>query len=119
MYYTKQRIRQIAIAKLLGIPVDPEQKFSKELRHVGAGEMTPRVRLRLLAVLAPRLALTAGSFTSEAVQMVSSHLAVLLRTDKEHHFLQTFYPSEPILAEASAAIAKTIGWAPLVRALYD
>jgi hypothetical protein len=103
----------------LGIPVDPEQKFSKELRHVGAGEMTPRVRLRLLAVLAPQLALTAGPFTSEAVQMVSSHLAVLLRTDKERHFLQTFYPSEPILAEASAAITKTIGWAPLARALYN
>ena len=33
-YYTKQRMRQIAIAKLLGIPVDPEQKFSKELRNV-------------------------------------------------------------------------------------
>jgi hypothetical protein len=112
-------MRQVAIAKLLGISVDPEQNFSKELRQVGAGEMTPRVRLRLLAVLAPRLALTAGPFTTEAVQMVSSHLAVLLRTDKECHFLQTFYPSEPILAEASAAITKTIGWAPLVRALYD
>jgi hypothetical protein len=51
--------------------------------------------------------------------MVSSHLAVLPRTNKERLFLQTFYPSEPILAEASAAITKTIGWAPLVRALYD
>ena len=118
-YYTKQIMRQIAIAKLLGISVDPEQRLSKEVRDVGAGEMTPRVRLRLLAVLAPRLALTARPFTSEAAQMVSSHLAVLLRTDKERHFLQTFYPSEPILAEASAAITKTIGWAPLVRALYD
>ena len=51
--------------------------------------------------------------------MVSSHLAILLRINKERHFLQTFYPSEPILAEALAVITKTIGWAPLVRALYD
>jgi hypothetical protein len=112
-------LKKIAIAKLLSISVDPEQNLATELRYVGAGEMTPRMRLRLLAVLAPRLALTAGPFTSEAVQMVSSHLAVLLRTDNERHFLQTFYPSEPILAEASAAITKYIGWAPLVRALYD
>jgi hypothetical protein len=118
-YYTKKMLKKIAIAKLLGISVAPEQNLATELRYIGAGEMTPRMRLRLLAVLAPRLALTAGPFTSEAVQMVSSHLAVLLRTDKERHFLQTFYPSEPILAEASAAITKLIGWAPLVRALYD
>jgi hypothetical protein len=118
-YYTKNVLKKVAIAKLLSIPVEPVSKLATELQYVGAGEMAPRMRLRLLAVLAPRLALTASPFTSEAAQMVSSHLAVVLRTDKEHHFLQTFYPSEPILAEASATITKRIGWAPLVRALYD
>ena len=118
-YYTKDKIRDVAIAKLLDIPLDAELTFSNEVRQVGIKPLKPKMRLRLLALLAPRLAITAGPYTSEAVQMVSSHLAVLLRTDKDRHFNKTFYPPEPILAEASAKITKTIGWTPLVRGLYD
>ena len=116
-YYTKDNIRSVAIAKLLDIPLDAELTFSCEMRQVGMKPLKPKMRLRLLALLGPRLAINAGPYTSEAVQMVSSHLAVLLRTDEDG--LQTYYPPEPILAEASAEITKTIGWTPLVRGLYD
>ena len=45
------------------------------------------------ALLACRLAITVGPFSREAEEMVSSHLAVLLKTDKDRHFLKIHYPS--------------------------
>jgi hypothetical protein len=73
--------------------------------------------LQLFAVLAPRLAITAGPYSCEASEMIASHMAVLLRTDKDRHFLRTAYPSEPILAEASAALTATNGWGMPLAAL--
>jgi len=78
--------------------------------------LSPADLITLLAVLAPRLALTIGPYTSEASELIASHLAVLTRTDDERH-LRTVYPSEPILAEASARLTHTYGWANPLRAL--
>jgi hypothetical protein len=72
--------------------------------------------IKLIATLAPRLALTIGPYTLEASELIASHLAVLTRTD-ERHFLRTVYPSEPILAEASAQLTHTNGWANPLKAL--
>jgi len=80
-------------------------------------KFTPRNQLRHLAVLATRLALTVGPFTAEATRVVASHLAVLLSTDQDRHFLQTFYPSEPVLAEASAMITSEKGWVFALKSL--
>src|SRR6202011_951751 len=44
-------------------------------------------------------------------------LAVLPRTDNGCHFLQTVYPSEPILAEVSAQLTYKYGWANPLSAL--
>ena len=117
-YYTKPKILEIAISKLLGIVDEALHNFGLEVHLSSYLPMPPQTRLRLLAVLSPRLALTVGPFSAEAVEMVSSHLAVLLRTDEDRHFLQTYYPSEPILAEASAVITKSIGWSYPLKALY-
>ena len=116
--YTQDTMREIAIAKLLGIPRNEIQSFSDQVRNIGQGTPNRRMLLRLLAILAPRLALPASPAYPEAREMISSHLAVLLQTDKDRRLHTIFYPSEPIVAEASAAITKTIGWGPVVRALY-
>jgi hypothetical protein len=50
--------------------------------------------IKMIAVFAPHLALTIGPYTSEASELIASHLAVLTRTDNERHFLRTVYPSE-------------------------
>ena len=105
--YSKDCIIEFAESKLLCLE-DPQLLNSK---------FTQRNRLRFLAVLATRLALAVGPFTAEATHVVASHLAVLLSTDKDRHFLQTFYPSEPILAEASAMITSEKGWAFALRSL--
>ena len=78
---------------------------------------SPADFIRMIAVLAPRLSLTIGPYTSEASELIASHLAVLTRTDSEHHFLRTVYPSEPILAEASARLTYGNGWAGPLSAL--
>jgi hypothetical protein len=65
--------------------------------------------IKLIAVLAPRLALTIGPYTLEASELIASRLVVLTRTDEERHFLRTVYPSEPILAEVSARLIPTYG----------
>jgi hypothetical protein len=71
----------------------------------------------MFALLAPRISLTIGPYTSEASKLIASHLAVLTRTDSDRHFLQTVYPSEPILAEASARLIYDSGWAGPLSAL--
>ena len=71
----------------------------------------------MIALLAPRLALTIGPYTSEASELIASHLAVLTRTDNERHFLRTVYPSEPILAEVSAQLTHANRWAYPLKAL--
>ena len=73
--------------------------------------------IKLIAVLAPRLALTIDPYTLEASELIASHLAVLTRTDDERHFLRIIYPSEPILAEVSARLTHTYGWAHPLSAL--
>src|SRR5436190_22545236 len=79
--------------------------------------MHPKNLLRLLALLAPRLALAADPFTSEAEEMISSHLAILVRTDDDRHFVRIAYPSEPIVAQASASVISKLGWALPLKAL--
>ena len=79
--------------------------------------LTPANLIKLIAVLAPRIALTIGPYTLEAPELIASHLAVLTRTDEERHFLRTVYPSEPILAEVSARLTHTHGWAHPLSAL--
>jgi hypothetical protein len=119
-YWDKEKIVQIAISKLLGLAVDSADRlFLTEVQESHNGPIPRQTSLRLLAVLSPRLALAAGPFSSEAVEMVSSHLAVLLRSDEERHFINTYYPSEPILGEASAVIMKRVGWGSHLRALYQ
>jgi hypothetical protein len=91
-------ILKLATAKLLSIPSlhDLKNPFKAHL------SLTPANLIKLMAVLAPRLALTIGPYTLEVSELIASHLAVLTRTDNERHFLRTVYPSEPILAQASA-----------------
>ena len=85
----------------------------------GAGrKLRENTRLSLLAVLAARLAIPVGPYSVEAAELVSSHLAVLIKTDEDRHFLRVGYPSEPIVAEAAAQTTLRAGWAPLIRALY-
>jgi len=80
--------------------------------------LTRNTLLKLLSVIAPRLAVTAGPLTHEAAEMVASHMAVLVRTDRDRHFLRTLYPSEPILAEASANLTAKYGWGRPLQALH-
>jgi hypothetical protein len=74
--------------------------------------------IRLLAVLAPRLAITVGPSTVEASEFIASHLACLTHTDSERHFLRTVYPSEPILAQVSAQLTHKYGWDRPLLALH-
>ena len=80
--------------------------------------LSSKTRLALLAILAPRLAVTAGPNVREAAEIIASHLAILMRTDADRHFLRTAFPSEPVVAEASAQITGELGWGQVLRALY-
>jgi hypothetical protein len=118
--YGKLNILRLATSKLLGgvESVNPIQELSEQLPPTSSGPLTQKNRLRLFAILAVRLSLTVGPFSTEAAEVVSSHLAVLLKTDDDRHFLRTYYPSEPILAEASAQCTSSIGWSYPLKALY-
>jgi hypothetical protein len=73
--------------------------------------------IKLLAVLAPRICLTAGAYSIEASELIASHMAVLMRTDEHRHYLRMFYPSEPLLAEGAARLLLSYGWSQSLRAL--
>ena len=106
-------ILDIAISKLLSIP----DVYLANGPFEAALPLTPTNLIKLIAVLAPRLAMTIGPFTLEASELIASHLAVLTRTDNERHFLRAVYPSEPILAAASARLTNDYGWAHPLSAL--
>jgi hypothetical protein len=78
---------------------------------------SPANFIKMIAVLAPRLALTIGPYTLEASKLIANHLAILTRADNDRRFLQTVYPSEPVLAEASARLTHANGWANPLSAL--
>jgi hypothetical protein len=78
---------------------------------------TSRNLLRLLAVMSTRLAITMGPAQEEAAEMVASHMAVCTATEKDRHYLTIDYPSEPLLAEASAELTSFYGWDNGLRAL--
>jgi len=118
-YFDKAKIREIAMSKLLSIPADAETKFANQVLSSCNGPIPRETSPRLLAVLATRLCLTPGPSSAEAIEMVSSHLAVLLHSDEDRHFINTYYPSEPIVAEASAELMHQVGWGPHLRALYQ
>jgi hypothetical protein len=88
-----------------------------DYRKPWSASLSRQILLKLLAVLAPRLAITAGPYSLEASEIVASHMAVLMKTDEDHHFLRSAYPSEPILAEASARLTAKYGWGKPLGAL--
>jgi len=108
---TNDYVIQVAQGKLLCY------EESTTFRHPWTAVPSRAILLKLFAVLAPRLALTAGPYSPEASEIVSSHMAVLVRTDNDRHFLRTAYPSEPILAEASARLTAEYGWGKPLLAL--
>ena len=110
--YTDTTLLDIAVIKLLG---GLTERKAVDVLKTKDDDST---RLNWLALLGCRLAIAVGPFSREAEEMVSSHLAVLLKTDEDRHFLKTYYPSEPILGEASATITARTGWAPALKALY-
>jgi hypothetical protein len=103
-----------AIVKLAG----GTEHWHKFFETLPEKPMSPKTRIALLAILAPRLALTTGPYSHKAAEMVASHLAILMRTDADRHFLRTAYPSEPIVAEASAQMTGKKGWGQVLRALF-
>ena len=113
-------ILRLAISKLLGgdESISPIQDLSEQLPPNSSGPLTQKNLLCLFAILAVRLSLTVGPFSTEAAEVVSNHLAIVLKTDHDRDFLRTYYPSEPILAEASAQCTSSIGWSYPLKALY-
>src|ERR1700738_1805767 len=110
-----QMVLETATLKLLSIS---NVNNNKQPFHFNPREpLTPENLIKLIAVLAPRLALTIGPYTVEASELIASHLATLTRSDNKRHFLRTVYPSEPILAEASAWLTDKYGWANPLSAL--
>jgi len=75
-------------------------------------------RLVMLALMGSRLALQTGSFTALLPEMVASHLMVSMRVGDDHEPLEAFYPSEPILAEASSNITAAYGWTKPCHAMF-
>jgi hypothetical protein len=114
-YFTAKDVRlasETAQAKLINQPGRTSIRRPWLTRSLSHAEL-----IRLLAVLAPRICITAGPYTLEASELVASHMAVLMKTDEDRHFLRIFYPSEPMLAEGAANLLTTYGWSKPLQAL--
>jgi hypothetical protein len=85
---------------------------------VTPGPLSRKSLLILVSAIAPRIALSANPDSIEASVMMANHMAVLMRTDTDRHFLRIVYPSEPLLAEASADITDKYGWGRPLQALH-
>ena len=108
-YYDLQKLAAVAGSKLLYLDGTSHLKLQEELNKAGT-KLPPSLSLRLLALLAVRLAITAGPSTIEARELMSSHLGVLVSAETERPYLKIAYPSEPILATVGALHLKATGW---------
>ena len=108
-YYDIQKLAAVAGSKLLYLEGTSHLKLQEQLKDAGT-KLSLGLSLRMLALLAVRLAIAAGPSTIEAGELVASHLAVLLSAETEHPFLKIGYPSEPILATVAALHLQTTGW---------
>jgi hypothetical protein len=76
-----------------------------------------------LALLGPRIGLFLQSNQTISFKLVRSHCATLEYADSSRDTLFTYYPPEPLLAEASAYVTgsetakATLGWLPQIRTL--
>jgi len=113
-HYPQKNMLQFAGVKLTGF----QNLYGLFESWQGKANANDKTKLRLLSVLTPRLAVTAGPYTREAAEQVASHLAIVVGTDHHRHFLSTTYPSEPIVAAASANLIQgTYGWANALSVL--
>ena len=113
-HYPGKNMLQFAATKLTAMQHPSGKLFGSQLNAA----MNDKTKLRLLAVLAPRLAISAGPYTQEAAEIVASHLAIVVSADHYRHFLKTVYPSEPIVAAAAASLTtRMYGWANTLCAL--
>ena len=108
-FYDLRTLAGVAGTKLLNLPGVSHLELEQRMKTVGT-RLPDDLSLRLLALLAVRLDITAGAFTTEAGELVANHLGVLIDADNEHSFLKIRYPSEPILAAVSAFHLRVIGW---------
>ena len=115
-YYKLPNLTELAGVKLLGL--DHGQQWTS-LFGDARGSLTSATKLKLLALLGPRLDIMAGPWTIEAEDLVASHLAVVVNTDHERQFIRIGYPSEPIVAQAAAHHTAEIGWSLPLLALRD
>ena len=115
-YYKLPNLTELAGVKLLNLD-SGHQWISLFEDH--RGSLTSAMKLKLLALLGPRLDITAGPWTTEAEDLVASHLAVVVNTDHERQFIRIGYPSEPIVAQAAAHRTAEIGWSLPLLALRD
>jgi len=113
-HYPKKNMLELAAAKLTCMQHPSDRLFGTLLRPV----VDDKTKLRLFAILAPRLGITAGPYTREAAETVASHLAIVVNADHHGHFLKTVYPSEPIVAAAAASLTeRPTGWPNTLSAL--
>ena len=113
-HYPRKNMLELAAVKLTGMQHPSDKLFGTQLGPA----VDDKTKLRLLAVLAPRLAITAGPYTREAAETVASHLAIVVNADHHRHFLKTVYPSEPIVAAAAASLTEQMnGWTNTLCAL--
>ena len=70
----------------------------------------------ILAVLASRLQLTLNPYSRLCVEMVAENLATLVRAIEGCGSVEVAYPSEPILAEASARLINRFNeWSHFIK----
>ena len=108
-FYDLRKLAVVAGTKLLYLPGMSHLELEQQMKNIGA-RLPNDMSLRLLALLAVRLDITAGAFTTEAGELVASHLGVVVDADVEHPFLKIRYPSEPILAAVAALHLRVTGW---------
>ena len=108
-FYDIGKMTLVAGNKLLCMSGNSVVDLGNQVRTAGP-RLTPDLSLKLFALLAVRLDIAAGPFTTEAGELVSSHLAVLIDVNTDRSFLKTAYPSEPILAATAAQHLEVTGW---------
>ena len=115
-FFDMATLTMFAGNKLLCLPYDSQSDLEELVRKESA-RMSSTLKLKLLALLAVRLDIAAGPFTTEAGELVASHLAVLIDVKPDHSYLKTAYSSEPILAAVAARHIAHIGWHAPLKAL--
>lgn len=112
----KKKIRKVVVGKIVLIAIE-RLVGNKDWNALKLSDLKLN---DILAVLASRLQLAVNPYSKICIEMIAKNLATCVRVVEGSDSVEIMYPSEPILAEASARLLnKFDDWSFFIKVFFS